>query len=213
MSRSRDLLEDAGAVLLAFLALKALGSWGWWRIDWTQVDKGGRGAGPGATSAPVPAGAANLWSEETMRLFAREMAAVPIDARLVLLGIAAASNFNADTEMGDNVGLLLVRRSDLADVGVPIPETFGSLEAPEQIPWIARVLSYRMADDGAEPRWSDSDPGRQRAVGDLAVLLHPVSSAVIEDVVRKEAARRAKDAQGQSLYIHHDNLLRHVLAN
>lgn len=212
MSRDRDLIGDAGTLLTLaqlFVLYQLAQRWDalwkrepWWTPEYT--DKGGRGAGPGSSTQPVPQGGANVWSEDTMRLFAREMAGVPVDARLVLLGIGAASHFNADEEMGDNVGLLLVRRSDLAAVGVPIPETFGVLNAPEQIPWIAQVIALRMADRGGKAPAS---------VADLAVLLHPTSSPTIEQVIRKEAERRAEDARGQSIYLNHDNLLRHVLAN
>ena len=52
-----------------------------------------------------------------------------------------------------------------------------------------------------------------RDVPELAALLHPAENPTIDEVIRKEAARRAKEAEGSTLYIHHKNLLQHVLAN
>jgi hypothetical protein len=203
MGRVRDVIDDAGWLLLAAFAIKVLGSWKrdpWWLPEYS--DKGGRGAGPGATTTPVPQGGADLWSEETMRLFVAEMEVAGINPRLVLLGIAAASFFNADAQLGSNVGLLLVSRDHLRELNGPW-ETFETLNAPQQIPWIGRVIQLRLAQQGG------AAPDN---VGDLAVLLHPASPAVAE-VIRTEANRRATAADQTMLYIAHDNLLRHVLAN
>lgn len=137
-----------------------------------------------------------------MRLFVSEMQRVPIKPELVLLGIAAASNFDASTELGNNVGLLMLRRDDLAEVGYPAVVPFETLPAPEQIPWIARVISYRIANTGTVVM----------SVPDLAVLLaHVAGGPNVERVIRAEAQRRADNAQGTMLYIHHLNLLRRVI--
>jgi hypothetical protein len=190
-------------LLGALVALKLFASWKrepWWLPEYT--DKGGRGAGPGATNTPVPQGRTLLWSEATMKLFATRMLAVPIAPRVVLLAIAAASQFNADTSLGNTAGLLLLNRDDLTDLGYTEPPPFEQLDAPHQIPWIGTVIAYRVADSGRAP---------PSTVPDLAVLLHP-STPPIEKVIRAEADRRASDAAGTMLYISHDNLLRHVLA-
>lgn len=207
MGRARDFVEDAGALLLGFMAVKVLSSWEWPKSsypEWSKADKGGKGAGPGATTAPVPHGAANIWSEQTMRLFAQEMSTAGIDPRVALLGVAAASNFNSDEALGSYVGLLMVAREDLAALGYPGVPAFEEIDAPHQIPWIARVVAYRIASSGGV---APAD------VPELAVLLHPSSNPTIVEMLRAEAARRAEEARGKMIYIHHDNLLRHVLAN
>jgi hypothetical protein len=167
-----------------------------------QPEKGGRGAGTGATQAPTPGGAALVWSEQTMRTFVHEMQQVPIWPELVLRCIAAASNFNADEFLGSNTGLLMVRRQDLADISYPGVPRFEELDAAHQIPWIARVIAYRIASTGTTPQ----------TAGDLAVLLHPENPTITE-MLRNEAERRATDAEGTMLYIAHHQLLQHVLAN
>lgn len=195
------------ALLIGLLVAVKISNWSlkgppFWRPD--MSDKGGKGAGTDATRAPVPQGAANVWSRVTMEVFVKQMQGVPIDPALVLLGIAAASNFNADEFLGSNVGLLLVNREDLANVGYPGVPPFEQTEAVYQIPWIAKVLAYRMAAAG----------GREpKTVGDLAVLLHPGNNPTITEAIRNESERRARDAEGKSIYIHHANLLRTVLAN
>lgn len=201
-SRARDFVDDVGALLTAFFILSALGKSKvpWWTP--ANSSKGGRKAGPGATSAPVPQGAANVWSEQTMRLFVTSMHAAGIDPRLVLLAIATASNFNADEFLGNNTGLLLVRRDHLSEVGYPGVPTFEELDAPHQIPWIAKVIAYRLANAGGTPPTN---------VGDLAVLLNP-SNPTITDMMRSEGNRRAALAEGTALYIAHKQLLQHVLA-
>lgn len=205
MSRVRDFTEDAAAVLLVLLAIKYFRSGlPWWKPE--HSDRGGRGSGPGSTSTPVPQGSARLWSEPTMRLFADQMFGTAMDARLVLLAIAASSNFNADEALGNNTGLLMVRREHLAAVGYPDSPpapAFESLDAPAQIPWIAKVLAYLIAERGGSP---------PTTISDLAALLHPQSSPVVEQVVRKEAERRADGARGSMLFIAQENLLRKVLA-
>jgi hypothetical protein len=207
MGRVREFADDASALLVGFMLLKWLGSWKNLLPEpyeeWSKADKGGRGAGRGSTTAPVPQGATNVWSEDTMRLFAREMALTGMDPQVVLLGVAAASNFNADEALGGYVGLLLVAREDLTSLGYPGVPTFEELDAPHQIPWLARVLSYRIASSGGVP---------PADVPELALLLHPASNPNIAEAIRNEAARRAHDAEGTSIYIHHANLLRHVLA-
>jgi hypothetical protein len=201
----RDALEDVGVILTAVFLVKLASRWQrdpWWKPDHT--DKGGRGAGPGASSTPVPEGAANLWSEVTMRMFAEQMYQAGVDARLVLLGIAASSNFNADEELGNNVGLLMLNRDHLSEVGYPEDAPpFEQLDAVHQIPWIAKVIAYRMADTGGRA---------PTTIGELATLLHPANSTITA-VIRAEAERRANDAKGRQIYIAHDNLLRKVLAN
>lgn len=202
-SRIRGWTEDAGALMLAFVVIKVLSGRGvpWWRPEYSN--KGGRGAGPKSSTTPVPQGATQLWSEETMRLFATQMHEAGIDPRLVLLGIAAASNFNADEFLGGNTGLLMVRRDHLSEVGYPGVPTFEQLDAPHQIPWIAHVLAYRMANTGgAQPT----------TVGELAVLLNP-ANPTITDMLRSEGNRRAAEAEGTMIYIAHKELLQHVLAN
>src|SRR4029077_16670805 len=186
------------------MAYKAFASWKrepWWRPDYT--DKGGRGAGPGRTTTPVPQGGANLWSEVTMRVFEQQMRAAGIDPRVALLGIAAASNFHPDESLGNNTGLLLVSRTDLNDVGYPGVPPFEETDAVHQIPWIARVIAYRIASAGGRA---------PKDVPELAVLLHPANPTITE-VIRNEASRRAAEAEGTMLYISHLNLLKKVLAN
>ena len=129
-----------------------------------------------------------------------------MDARLVLLAIAASSNFNADEVLGDNTGLLMLRREHLAAVGYPDSPpapAFETLDAPSQIPWIAKVLAYLIAERGGTP---------PTTIGDLAAMLHPQSSPVVEQVVRKDAERRADASRGSMLFTAQENLLRHVLA-
>lgn len=204
MSRARDITEDAGALLLCFLAIKIFSGWRsepWWTPEYTN--KGGRGAGRGRTKAPVPQGSADVWSEETMRLFDQQMRLAGIDPAVVLLGIGAASHFSADTQLGNTTGLLLVDSQQLRDLGYPEEPAFETLDAPAQIPWIAKVIAYRISSTG---RVVPKD------VPELAVLLHPASPTVTE-VIRSEARRRAAEAEGSMLYIHHANLLRHVQAN
>lgn len=134
-----------------------------------------------------------------MRLFVAEMRRVPIDPKIVLLAIAAASNFDANLSIGNNVGLLMLRRDDLREVGYPEVVPFETLTAPEQIPWIGRVISYRTANTGDVVM----------SVPDLAVLL--AHSQGVDRVIRAEAERRAERARGTMLYIHHDQLLDSVL--
>jgi len=198
----RDLGEVG--VVLALLLLAKLGKSRepWWRPDYS--DKGGRGAGKGSTRVPVPQGATNLWSEDTMRLFVQQMRVFGLDPEVVLLGIAAASNFNADEQLGGYTGLLLVSREDLSSLGYPGVPTFEELDAPHQIPWIARVIGYRIAASGA------AEP--PKSVPELAVLLHKSENPTVTEAIRNEAARRAKEAAGTMLYLHHKNLLQHVLA-
>lgn len=206
---ARDFADDAGFLLLLFMGYKAYRAVAdldprgppFWKPE--QTDKGGRGAGRGATTVPVPQGATEMWAEDTMRMFVREMDRAGIIPNVVLLGIAAASHFNADEVMGNNVGLLLVSRDDLRQVGYVEPPPFEQRDAVFQIPWIAKVIAYRIADAGGVA------PDN---VGDLAVLLHP-SNPTIAPYIRNEANRRAHDADGTMLYIHHEQLLQHVLAN
>jgi hypothetical protein len=203
VSRTND-AAIAGLLTMLFWAavMRSFSRTPWWTPEYT--DKGGRGAGPGATTTPVPQGGANLWSETTMRMFAEQMYRAGIDARLVLLGIAASSNFNADTALGNNTGLLALRREHLAEVGYPEDgPAFETRDAVFQIPWIAKVISYRIASTG----------GRVPAtIPDLAELLHP-SSPELTTYIRSEAEKRAESAKGKMLYIAHDNLLRRVLRN
>lgn len=201
MARDAD-YAAAASLFCLFALLSKFSRTPWWQPSHT--DKGGRGAGPGATTTPVPQGGTTMWSEPTMRMFAEQMYQAGIDARLVLLGIAAASNFNADEYLGNNTGLLLVRRDHLSEVGYPGVPTFEELDAVHQIPWIAKVLAYRMAHTGG------SAPDN---VGDLAVLLNPIANPNITEMIRNEANKRATAAVGTMLYISHDNLLQHVLAN
>lgn len=209
MGRARDIGEDAGALLIAFMAYKAFRAIAdldprgppFWRPDYS--DKGGRGAGQGASTKPVPQGGANVWSEVTMRMYEQQMRLAGVDPHVVLLGIAAASNFNADEQLGSNVGLLMLQRSDLVDVGYPGVPKFEDIDAVHQIPWISKVLAYRVASAGGKP---------PKDVPELAVLLHPANPTITE-IIRNEARRRAAEAEGTMLYIHHKNLLQHVLAN
>jgi hypothetical protein len=195
--------EAAAASLLTalfwFALLKKFSRDPWWQT----TDKGGRGAGPGATTTPVPQGGANLWSEVTMRLFAEQMHQTGVDARLVLLGIAASSNFNADEAIGNNTGLLMLRREQLAAVGYPEEPAFEELDAVQQIPWIAKVIAYRMASTGGKA---------PTTIADLAELLHP-SAPALTVYIRSEAEKRAAAARGRAIFIAHDNLLRKVLAS
>lgn len=177
----------------------------WWEPKYSGKRPGGKQAGKGSTTAPVPAGAAGVWSEDTMRLFVTEMRKFGIDPDVVLLGIAAASHFNPDEALGGYVGLLMMSREDLNAIGYPGVPPFEELDAPAQIPWLSKVIGYRLASTGAV--------GSPRDVPELAALLHPAENPTIDEVIRKEAARRAKEAEGSALYIHHKTLLQHVLAN
>jgi hypothetical protein len=208
MGRIRDTMDDAGMILLLVVGAKLLSSFKLPSLSEIQAEnadrfrrnRGGRGAGPGQTYG---GGAGNgvVWSEATMQLFAEEMAAVPIDPFVVLLGIARASNFNADEFLGGSTGLLLVQREDLAALGYPAVPTFEELDAPHQIPWIARVIAYRAASSGG---------AMPTTVEDLAVLLHPANPTITE-ALRNEARQRAAEMKGHALYLEHEILLRHVM--
>lgn len=191
-----DFYDDASTLLLLF-ALAKFARRG-------EVKPGTRGAGAGATTVPTPQGGALVWSENTMRMFAEQMDRIGINPHVVLLGIAAASKFNADETLGPNVGLLLVNREHLRDVGYPDPPAFEERDAVFQIPWIAKVIAYRVADTGG-----GAAPDN---VGDLAVLLHPTNPTLAE-YVRREANRRAAEADSTMLYVSHAELLQHVLSN
>jgi hypothetical protein len=205
--RIRDTLDDIGWIVLLVVGAKVLASWP--SLDAIQAEnrekfrkaRGGRGAGPGQTYGRG-AGNGEVWSEATMQIFADEMAAIPIDPHTVLLAIATASNFNSDEFLGDNTGLLLVRREDLSALGYPAVPKFEELDAPRQIPWIARVIAYRIADANTEP------PG---TVPDLAVLLHPANPTITE-MLRNEAQTRSDQMRSNALFMEHDQLLQHVLA-
>lgn len=213
MGRVRDTLTDAGYLVLFVAAASFLSSFSWphpledlekrqrENAERFKKGRGGKGAGPGATYGGG-AGNGQVWSEQTMQLFAEEMAAIPIDPFVVLLGVATASNFNADEFLGGNTGLLLVQREDLAALGYPAVPTFEEIDAAHQIPWIARVIAYRIANAGGEP---------PKSVADLAVLLHPANPTITE-ALRNEAERRSEAMRGNALYIEHENLLRQVLA-
>lgn len=177
----------------------------WWQPKYSGRRPGPRQAGKGSTTAPVPSGAAQVWSEDTMRLFVTEMRKFDVDPRVVLLGIAAASRFNPDEALGGYVGLLMVSREDLNALGYPGVPPFEELDAPAQIPWLAKIIGYRLASTGASHG--------PRDVPELAALLHPADNPTIDEVIRKEAGRRAQDAEGSVLYLHHKTLLQHVLAN
>lgn len=201
---ARDFSDDVGTLFLLF-ALAKLGGWRWDGRDWLkQAPKGGRGAGRGSTTVPVPQGGAQLWSENTMRMFVEQMNGAGITPHVVLLGIAAASRFNADEVLGNNVGLLLVSRDDLREVGYPGDVPFEQRDAIYQIPWIAKVIAYRLANTGG------GEPPDN--VGDLAVLLHP-SNPTLAPYIRNEANKRAAEADGTMLYASHEELLKHVLSN
>lgn len=205
MRRSRDFASDAGTLLLLVAAYKWLESWKgvpWWKPEYT--DKGGRGAGPGATTGPVPQGGTTIWSELTMRLFEQQMRMAGIDPMVALLGIAAASNFNADENLGGWTGLLMVSREDLSAVGYPGVPLFEETDAVFQIPWIGKVIAYRIAGAGGVV---------PKDVPELAVLLHPANNPTVVQAIRNEAQRRAQRAEGTMLFINHANVLRHVLAN
>ena len=202
---SRSTEAAIGALLSALLwaaIAKAFTRTPWW--DAEHTDKGGRGAGPKPTTVPVPQGGTTMWSDETMRLFVQQMRIFGIDPAVVLLGIAAASNFNTDENLGGYTGLLMVSRDDLAALGYPGVPKFEEIDAPHQIPWLARVIGYRIASTGGNA---------PQNVPELAALLHPASNPNIAQAIRAEAERRAAAARGTMLYIHHENLLKHVLAS
>lgn len=146
-----------------------------------------------------------------MRLFVQQMHLTAMDPGVVLRAIAIGSNFRADEVtqtggVGDRVGLLQVMRSQLKDVGYPDDPPFETLDAPEQIPWIARVLAYRIADTGGTP------PGN---VGDLGVLLFgpPEPSEMVASYIRRQAPKEVERVEATMIFISYDNLLKHVLAN
>jgi hypothetical protein len=146
-----------------------------------------------------------------MRLFVQQMFLTAMDPGVVLRAIAIASNFRADEVrqtggVGDRVGLLQVLRSSLADLGYPADPPFETLEAPEQIPWLARVLAFRIADAGGTP------PGN---VGDLGVLLFgpPEPSPMVASYIRKQAVTETARVEATMIFISYENLLKHVLAN
>lgn len=205
--RIRDTLDDIGWIVLLVVGAKVLASWP--SLDAIQAEnrekfrkaRGGRGAGPGQTYG-TGAGNGEVWSESTMQIFAAEMAAIPIDPYVVLLGIATASNFNADEFLGGNTGLLLVQREDLSALGYPAVPKFEELSAPQQLPWIARVIAYRIANSGGDAPSS---------VAELAVLLHPANPTITE-MLSKEAESRSEQMRSNALYMEHEQLLRHVLA-
>lgn len=191
--------------LILFAALTSGRSVPWWTPEYSGKRPGRKDAGKGSTTRPVPQGAAGVWSEDTMRLFVTEMAKWGLDPAVVLLGIAAASHFNADEALGGYVGLLMVSREDLNAIGYPGVPPFEELDAPAQIPWLGKVIGYRLASAGAQ--------GTPRSVPELAALLHPGNNPTIDEVIRNEAERRAKEAEASMLFIHHRNLLQHVIAN
>lgn len=195
------------AIVLGLVVLAKLGGGPpWWQEKYSGRRPGRKDAGKGSTTQPTPAGGAQVWSEDTMRLFVQQMRVWGVDPAVVLQGIAAASSFRSDEALGGYVGLLMVSREHLNEVGYPGVPPFEELDAPAQIPWLGKVIGYRRASTGA-------GPGSPRDVPELAALLHPADNPTIDDVIRKEAARRAKDVEGSALYIHHKNLLQHVLAN
>jgi hypothetical protein len=177
----------------------------WWLPEYSGRKPGRKDAGKGSTRTPVPSGAADVWSEDTMRLFVTEMRKFGIDPAVVLKGIAAASSFRADEALGGYVGLLMVSREDLNAIGYSGVPPFEELDAPAQIPWLSKVIGYRLASTGAV--------GSPRDVPELAALLHPADNPTIDEVIRKEAARRAEDVESSMLYIAHKTLLQKVLAN
>lgn len=191
--------------LILFAALTSGRSVPWWTPEYTGRKPSRKDAGKGSTTTPVPSGASEVWSEDTMRLFVTEMRKFGIDPAVVLLGIAAASSFRADEALGGYVGLLMVSREDLNAIGYPGVPPFEELDAPAQIPWLSKVIGYRLASTGAV--------GSPRDVPELAALLHPAENPTIDEVIRKEAERRAKDAESSMLYIAHKTLLQKVTAN
>jgi len=147
-------------------------------------------------------GASNTWSEDTMRIFEQQMRSAGVDARVVLLGIAAATAFHPETEVGNRKGLLQVSTEQLDAVGYRgVP--FEQLDAPNQIPWIGRVLAFRMAETGG---------AAPKDVPELASLVSGFSDKQIDAYVRKEAAKRAASAERTTIYQHHKQLLEQVLA-
>jgi hypothetical protein len=214
MSRARDYAEDAGVVLGLFLAYKA-----WIAFkDATPDTRPWFGKGsppipePGAPDFPgpeypdtMPMAYAGLWTEPTMRLFAQAMFDAGIDARLVLLGIAASSDFHPDESLGGNTGLLMVQRDDLIAVGYPDgSHPFEDLPTEKQIPWIGRVLGYLISGKGGRP---------PTTIADLATLIHPVTNPMINLVIRAEANKRADSSRETELFKQQDALLQRVLAH
>lgn len=183
--------DDFGTLMLLYTLAKM-----------AERDKGPSVFRPGAATARVPG--VRVWSEPTMRMFVEQMDRAGISPHVALLGIAAASRFDPTEVLGSNVGLLLVSREHLRAVGYVDPPPFETRDAVFQIPWIAKVIGARLKETG-----SSSAPDN---VGDLAVLLHP-TNPTLEPYVRKEANKRASDADGSLLYASHEELLRRVLAN
>lgn len=167
-----------------------------------ELESGERGEVP---PRAVPSRATRkVWERSTMEMFAEQCRKIDVDPHVVLLGIAAASNFYPDEQLGGHVGLLLVSREDLTNVGYPGVPPFEETTALHQLPWICKVIGYRVASSGGKP---------PRDVPELAVLLHPSNNPTITEAIRNEAARRAKEAAATSLYRRHQELLRSVLAN
>lgn len=133
-----------------------------------------------------------------MRLFAREMRSAGVDPALALKAVAAASDFDPGSYLANNVGLMMVRRDHLKEVGFSGGELY-ALPAEEQIPWIGKVIAYRIASTGATPD----------DVGDLAVLLNPVPRKM-DAVLRNEAKRRTVEAERTRYYRQHAALLQRV---
>lgn len=133
-----------------------------------------------------------------MRLFAEKMGEAGVSPELILLGIAAASDFDPGSYLGNNVGLLMVRRDHLAQTGYTGPELY-SLPADDQIPWIAKVIAHRIASTSTTPD----------DVGDLAVLLNPVPPKM-DAILRQEAKRRSAEVKRTRFYAQHAALLKRV---
>lgn len=201
---SRD--GDALVVLLLLIA--------WSRSSSAQPSSSSPLPAPTPEPAPEPAPPVDSgkppqratrkpWSEETMRHFNIAMSGTAgVDSRVVLLGIAAASNFDPGFYLGNNVGLLAVRREHLKDVGYQGPELY-SLDPEAQFPWIARVIAYRIASTGAD---------EPKDVADLAVLLNPTTPTVTT-ILRNEAKRRAAEVSRTRYYQVHAELLRRVIGS
>jgi hypothetical protein len=152
----------------------------------------------------TPAQRRALWSESTMRLFVVEMQYAGVDPRLVLLGISLLSNFRADERVGPTAGLLLTRDSHLQEVGYPGAPTFETLTAPQQFPWLRKVLAYRIADRGGTA---------PTTLPDLLVLLAPFPEHPrIEAYIRTHALLGQKRAETSTVFLEHEKLLRRVQA-